>query len=111
MLNFVTVDGQQLSTQLTNTIAANPAPTFTLNITNGGNFDEYQVGCKAWVKGLNDIGISMIPETRPGQTYNCQVTLPSAPKAGTYTVEAEVVPVPGEKNIANNFLYFPVTFS
>jgi hypothetical protein len=38
------------------------------------------------------------------------VTLGASPPKGSYNVTAEIVPVPGEKNIANNSLTFPVTF-
>jgi hypothetical protein len=82
-----------------------------LNLTNGGDFDEYNVVCKVTVTGLSDTGSYTIPETFPGHTTTCPVTLPSAPTAGTYTVTAEVVPVEGETNTANNFLMFSITFS
>jgi len=40
------------------------------------------------------------------------VTLPSPPPTGgPYTVTAEVEPVPGEKNIANNSMVFSVDFN
>jgi len=38
------------------------------------------------------------------------VTLKTAPPAGSYTVVATVEQVPGEKNLTNNTLSFPVTF-
>lgn len=110
-LNEVTVGTQTLSTVSTNTIPATPAPTFELNITNGGDFDEYDVECEVQVIGLSDTGTSTLAETTPGQTTDCSVTLPSPPTAGTYRVKAEVEPVPGEKNTANNVLTFPVTFT
>jgi hypothetical protein len=80
-------------------------------VTNGGNFDEYDVGCKVSVSGLSDTGTSTIPETTPGETTTCSVTLPSLPPPGTNTVTAEVVPVPGEKDTSNNYLSFPITFT
>jgi hypothetical protein len=112
-LNFVSVAGAQLSaTPASNpSISSSPPPTFTLNVTNGGTFDEYKVACKVTVATLSDTGTSAISETLPGQSSNCSVTLPSAPSPGTYQVTAEVVPVCGEKNIANNSLTFTITFS
>jgi hypothetical protein len=38
------------------------------------------------------------------------VTLSSTPPKGSHTLSATIVPVPGEKNTANNTLTFPVTF-
>ena len=110
-LNSVSVGATTLSTAGPNSIQASPAPTFTLSLTNGGTTNEYQVECKVSVKGLSDVGTSTIAETTPGQTTTCSVTLPSPPIAGTFQVTAEVVKVPGEKNIANNFMTFPVTFN
>jgi hypothetical protein len=110
-LNYVSVGTTQLTTAGTNTIPASPAPTFTLNVTNGGDFNEYDVGCQVSVKGLSDIGTSTIRETFKGQTTNCSVTLPSPPTPGTYAVTARVLKVPGEKNLANNVLTYTIDFN
>jgi hypothetical protein len=110
-LNSVSVSGTALSTVSTNTVAANPAPTFTLSLTNGGDFNEYDVECEVSVAGLSDRGTSTIAETMTGQTTSCTVQLPSPPTPGTYQVTAEVVPVPKESNTKNNYLTFPITFN
>ena len=110
-LNYVTVNGSQLSTYVSNVVKASPAPTFVLNVTNGGQYNELDVKCKVWIKGQNDSGSYTIPETMAGQTTTCSVTLQNVPAQGSYTVEAEVVKVPGEKDTANNFLKFAVTFN
>lgn len=109
-LNSVSVGSTTLSTTATNTLPAHPAPTFTLSVTNGGDSNEYNVGCKVTVVGASDSGSSTINETTPGQTSDCSVSLKSAPSAGTYQVKAEVLPVPGEKNTANNSQTFTVSF-
>ena len=109
-LNSVSVGGTTLQTGSTNTIPAQPAPTFTLNFTNSGQNSESNVGCKVTVKGSGISGQATVPQTKPGQTYSCKVTLSSSPPPGAYTVTATIEPVPGEKNIANNTLSFPVTF-
>jgi hypothetical protein len=109
-LNSVSVGTTEL-TSSTNTIPASPAPTFTLSITNGGNTNEYDVECKVSVSGLSDLGTATIPETTPGQTTQCSVTLPFPPTAGIFSVTATVVPVPGESNTANNTATFPVDFN
>ncbi len=109
-LSSVDVGGTTLQTGSTNTIPAQPAPTFTLNFINSGQNKETNVGCKVTVSGSSISGSSSVAETSPGQTYTCKVTLSSSPPPGAYTVTAEVLPVPGEKNISNNKLTFPVTF-
>jgi hypothetical protein len=110
-LNSVSVGTNQLTQSATNYLVSSPAPTFTLSLTNGGNFTEHNVECKVWVVGLNDVGTASIAQTTPGQTTTCQVTLPTAPPASVYNVTAEVVPVSGEKDTSNNSLTFPVKFT
>ena len=110
-LNSVSVGGTTLVPGVTNYVAATSAPTFALNITNGGNFTEYNVVCKVSVEGLSDTGSYTITQTTAGETTTCDVTLPSAPPSGTYNVTAEVVPVAGEANKANNYATFPVDFT
>lgn len=111
-LNSVTVGSTTLNPDANNTVPANPAPTFQLNITNGGEQDEFDVQCKVTIKGLpSDTATSTIAETTPGETTNCEVTLPSPPTPGLYQVTAEVMPVTGEKNIKNNIAKYNVTFN
>ena len=109
-LNSVSVAGTTLQTGSTNTIPASPPPTFTLNFTNDGQNTETDVVCKLTVSGTSDTGQTVVPQTTAGQKVTAQVTLKSAPPKGTYTVVATVEGVPGEKNLANNSLSFPVTF-
>ncbi len=107
-LNSVSVAGTTLQTGSTNTLPANP--TFTLNYTNGGTNNETNVVCKVTVTGTSVSGQKTIPETIAGQNGSCAVTLNSSPGAGTQTIVATIEKVPGERNIANNSLSFPVTF-
>jgi hypothetical protein len=109
-LNSVSVAGTTLQTGSTNTIPAKPAPTFTLHFTNGGTNTETNVVCKVSVTGSSSTGQTVVPETTPGETTTCQVPLSSPPSSGTYTVQATIEKVPGEKNLSNNSLSFPVTF-
>jgi hypothetical protein len=109
-LDSVSVAGTTLQTGSTNTIPASPAPTFTLNFTNGGTNNETNVVCKVNVTGTNVSGQTVIPQTSAGQKGSCKVTLSSSPSAGTDTVDATISAVPGEKNKSNNSLSFPVTF-
>ncbi len=109
-LDSVSVKGTTLQTGSTNTIAASPAPTFTLNFTNGGVNTEHNVICKVTVTGTSVSGQTVVPQTTAGEHTHCDVTLRSSPGAGTQSVVATIVPVPGEKNTSNNTLTFPVTF-
>jgi hypothetical protein len=109
-LNSVSVGSTTLNTGSTNTIPATPAPTFNLNITNGGESAEANVKLKVTVSGTSVKGEKTIPETTPHQTLSVPVTLGSTPPTGTFTVVAEVVPVHCETNASNNTLSFPVTF-
>jgi hypothetical protein len=109
-LDSVSVGGTTLQTGSTNTIPASPPPAFTVHITNGGKVNESNVVVKVAVSGTNITGQTTIPQTTAGQSTAATVTLPSSPPPGNYTVQVTVAPVPGEKNVANNSLSFPVTF-
>jgi hypothetical protein len=108
-LNSVSVGGTTLQTGSTNNIPSTPAPTFTLNFSNTGQNTESNVVCKVAVSASVS-GQTTVPTTSPGQSYNCQVALSSPPPKGSATVTATIVGVPGEKNLANNTLTFPVNF-
>jgi len=109
-LNSVSVGGSTLQTGSTNSIPASPAPTFTLNFANTGQNTETNVKCRVTVSGTSVSGQTIVPQTTAGESTSCQVTLTTSPPKGSHNVTAEIVPVPGEKNIANNSLTFPVTF-
>ena len=110
-LKSVSVGGTTLQAGTTNTVTASPAPTFTLDFDNGGNFNETDVTCKVTVTGAGVSGTKVVPETVAGKTATCAVTLNSSPPTGqTFNVVATIERVPGEKNMANNTLTFPVTF-
>jgi hypothetical protein len=110
-LNSVTVDGVTLSTSAPNPVTASPAPTFTLNFANSGNFDEFDVTCQVKVTGTGDSGTHVVPETLAHKTSSCNVTLSRVPATGSYTVVATIEKVRGETNLANNTLSFPVSFN
>lgn len=109
-LNYVKVGKLTLSSASANSLPARPTPTFTLNITNDGTNVESDVVCAVRLSGGGPGGHTVIPETTPNETTNCQVKLTAPPRPGNYTVTAEVLPVPGETDTANNTLTFPVTF-
>jgi hypothetical protein len=109
-LDSVSVAGTTLQTGSSNTIPASPAPSFKLNFTNGGQNNETNVVCRVSISSTNDSGQTVVPTTTAGQHGTCKVTLSSAPPTGTFTVKATIGAVPGEKNLSNNSMSFPVTF-
>lgn len=109
-LNSVSVGGSTLQPGSTNSIPASPAPTFTLNFANTGQNTETNVKCRVTVSGTGVSGQTIVPQTTAGESTSCQVTLSTTPPRGTHSVTAEIVPVPGEKNVANNSQTFQVTF-
>jgi hypothetical protein len=109
-LNSVSVGGTTLQTGSTNTLPANPPPTFTLTFTNSGQNNETNVVCKVTLSNSSVSGTATVAQTQAGQQTTCQVPLSSAPTAGSDTVTATVQAVPGEKNATNNTQTFPVTF-
>jgi hypothetical protein len=109
-LDSVSVGGTTLQTGSTNTLTASPPPTFTVHFTNSGQNNEKNVVVKVTVSGTSVMGQTTVPQTTAGQQVTADVPLSSSPPKGTYTVTVTVVGVPGEKNLANNTLSFPVTF-
>ena len=110
-LTGVTVDGTTLSPTSTNTIPASSAQTWVLSVSNGGDFNELDVGCSVKISGLSDSGTATIPETIAHQSTTCTVKLPSAPTPGTYSVTTRVDKVPGEANLTNNVITYSVIFN
>jgi len=109
-LDEVDVNGTMLQTGSTNTLPASPPTQFTFHFTNGGVNVEHNVVLKVTVSGTSATGQTVVPQTNPGQSSTATVTLNSSPPAGSYTVTANIAAVPGEKNLTNNTLTFPVTF-
>jgi hypothetical protein len=109
-LNSVSVGGSTLQPGSSNSIPASPAPTFTLNFANTGQNTETNVKCRVTVSGTSVSGQTIVPQTTAGESTSCQVTLSTTPPKGTHSVTADIVPVPGEKNVANNSQTFQVTF-
>jgi hypothetical protein len=99
-LNSVSYNGTTLSDG--SSVTANPPPTFTLSVTDQGNFTESDVVCKVEVVGTSISGTKVLPSIAKGQTATCDVTLRSAPPQGSYTIKAIVDKVPGEKDLTNN---------
>lgn len=110
-LNSVTAGGNQLQPGgVTNTLTASPAPTFTLNFTNGGTNNESDVVCKVTISATGVSGQTVVPHTTAGQSSTCTVKLNGTPPTGTHSVVATIEKVPGEKNLQNNTLTYTVNF-
>ena len=109
-LNTVSVGGSQLQSGTTNSIPASPPPTFTLSFANTGQNTETNVMCKVTISGSKVSGQAVVPTTKAGQSYTCNVQLNGSPPKGSQTVIATIVPVPGETKTANNTQNFSVNF-
>jgi hypothetical protein len=110
-LTSVTVDNTALIAGVTNNIPASQARTWVLTVANGGNFNEYSVGCSVKIVSLSDTGTSTIRETYAHQSSSCTVVLPSTPTTGPFQVIASVAKVPGETDLSNNTLTYTVNFT
>jgi hypothetical protein len=109
-LDSVSVGTTTLQTGSTNTLPANPPPTFTFHFTNGGDNDEHNVALKVTLSGTSISGQTVVPVTTKHTSATADVKLSSAPPAGNYTLTATIAKVAGETNTTNNTLTFPVTF-
>lgn len=109
-LNSCSVGSATLSTTTATTLPAGAAPTLTCSVTNDGQVTETNVLVKASIGGTSITGQGTIPQTKPGQQYNVQISLASAPPNGTYNLTVTVQHVPGEKTFTHNTQIFPVTF-
>jgi hypothetical protein len=109
-MDSCSVGGTTLDTGSTNTIPRSPAPTFTCSFTNDGQDPETNVRVKVSVGGTSVSGETVVPQDTPGQQSTAQITLSSAPAAGTYQVAATVEKVPGETSTTHNTLTFPISF-
>jgi len=110
MLASCAANGATLAAGATNTLTANPPPTFSCTFSNTGQNNESGVVVKVEVSGTSVKGQTVQPQTMPGHQYTVQVTLNSAPPTGSHTVTATVEAVPGETVTSNNTLSYPVTF-
>jgi hypothetical protein len=111
-LESTTVDGETLQAGGTYQIPAADAQTWALGVSDGGQTDENQVGCTITIQDQSDLGTATIPTlTANGGTGTCNITLPSKPETGPYTVTATVKKVPGETNTQNNTASYTIDFT
>jgi hypothetical protein len=107
-LTSVSYNGTTLSDGAS--VTASPPPTFSLSVTDQGDFTETNVICKVEVVGTSVSGTKVIPSIAKGQTTTCDVTLRSSPPQGSFTIKAMVEKVPGEKDLTNNSQGVAVVF-
>jgi CARDB len=109
-LDSCSIGGSALSTTAATTVPTGTAPTLSCQVTNDGANTETNVVVSASISGTSVTGQGVIPQTQPGQQYTVQISLSSAPPAGTYDMVVNVHHVPGETTFTHNSKTFPVTF-
>lgn len=109
-LTSVSVGTNTLQEGATNTVTANPIPTFTFSFTNGGTNNEHNVKCNVKINGTSVTGTGTVAETFAGKSATCTAKLNAAPPTGTQSVVATIEKVPGEKNLSNNTKTYTVNF-
>jgi len=116
-LGTVTVKpgGQTLSTSQAVAIPASANTSFDVQVTNGGDNDETNVTVRITISGtgfksiVTEQKIASLPKGAP-QTVN--VALSQTPPAGQpVNIAVQILPVPGEKNTANNKNTFRAIFT
>jgi archaellum component FlaF (FlaF/FlaG flagellin family) len=110
-LDSVSVSGTTLQAGSPNTIPASPPPKFDVTFTNTGGNTEKNVVVKVTVSGTSVSAQTTVAQTTAGEQKTVTIPLPSSPPKGRYTITVTVQGVPGEKNLANNTLSFPVQFT
>ena len=110
----VSVGGNTLNpTPAVNNIAGGANPTFMVNLTNTGQNNETGVTVQVSVTGQGQTRTAskVLPLTKPGQSYTVPVQVQGVPLQVPASITAYVVPVPGEKNVANNKATFTALFT
>ena len=113
-LDSVSAGGQDLTPGSDNSVPGSPPPAFAVTFTNGGTADESNVQITVKVAGgpTPIVATKVVARSTAGQQQTVQVPLASAPPIGQpVTVTVTIAPVPGESNLDNNTLSFPVTFT
>ncbi len=113
-LTSVSVGGTTLNpSPAVNNISGGANPTFAVTFANDGQNNETDVGVQVSVsaEGQKRTATKTVPLTMPGQSYTVDVPVTGVPLQVPASVYVYVLPVPGEKNIANNQGTFPAVFS
>jgi len=107
--------GQTLSSAQAVAIPASANTSFDVQVTNGGDNDETNVSVRITISGtgfkpiVTEQKIATLPKGTP-QTVN--VALSQTPPTGQpVNIAVQVLPVPGEKNVANNKATYRAIFT
>jgi hypothetical protein len=115
-LGPVTVEpgGQTLQQGTASQIKIAPNLALNIQVMNQGENDEKNVTVRVTIRGGSSQPIVLekkIADFPAGQTKTATVTLSSTPTPGQpVTIEVNVLPVPGEKNLTNNKATFQAVF-
>jgi len=107
--------GQELSSSSLTTVTATTNLAFTVDVHNGGSFQEVQIPVTLTVPqstGGPLVKTKTIQVINPGQDVTLTFTdLGAPPFASQTTIKVDVKAVPGETNLSNNSSSYPVIFS
>jgi hypothetical protein len=106
--------GQTLSTAQAVAIPTSANTSFDVQVTNSGQNDETNVTVRLTITGAGTpITVEQRVATFPkGTTQTVNVPLAQTPPTGQpVKITVRVLPVPGEKNVANNQGIFPAIFT
>jgi hypothetical protein len=112
-LTSVSVGGNTLApAPQVNNISGGANPTFSVTLQNTGSNPETAVGVQVSVtaEGQKRTTTKTIPLTKPGSSYTIPVQVQGVPLQVPARVIVTVLPVPGEKNVANNTGTFTSVF-
>jgi len=113
-LTSVSVGGNTLNpAPQVNNISSGANPTFSVTFQNTGENNETNVGVQIAVtaEGQRRVATKTVPLTKPGSSYTVAVQVQGVPLQVPASVTANVLPVPGEQNTANNKGTFTAVFS
>jgi len=112
-LTSVAVAGNTLNpAPQVNNISGGANPTFAVALQNTGQNSQtgVQVQVSVTAEGQKRTTTKTIPLTKPGGTYTVPVQVQGVPLQVPASISVYVLPVPGEKNIANNKGTFTAVF-
>jgi hypothetical protein len=96
-----------------NTIPTRPAPSFTIKLANGGDFDEDEVVVTARISGGGTRAISRkktIAQTKSKGDATVTIPLGASPASGAATLTVTIGKVPGEEGTENNKQTYTILF-
>ncbi|HEY2604091.1 MAG TPA: hypothetical protein VGI67_21215 [Thermoleophilaceae bacterium] len=106
--------GQTLSTSQAVAIPASANTSFDVQVTNGGDSNESNVTVRITISGAGKpiVTEQKIATLTKGAPQTVNVALAQTPPAGQpVNIAVQVLPVPGEKNVANNKQTFRAIFT